>query len=201
MSQEIREKINRTLILKYDSLDNFYKNSIAKRNKTILTKYGDYATYYAQLVFKQQETKRKNNSWSKSQAEEYLFNFLTDIFGDADIIRQYFDKRYPYRCDFYIKSLDLFIEVNMFWTHGPHPFDPENPEDIELLEQWQSRQNTYINHKGYKIKNQFYGAVDTWTRRDVQKIATAEINNLNYIMLYNKGDIDAFIRRIQEKFI
>ena len=32
----------------------------------------------------------------------------------------------------YIKEDDLFIELNNHWTHGGHPFDPNNKEEYYL---------------------------------------------------------------------
>lgn len=75
----------------------------------------------------------------------------------------------------------LFIEVNNFWTHGPHPFDITNEADIELLEKWQARQILRSNGKG----NSYYIAEYVWTKLDVEKLSVARKNNLNYIMIYN----------------
>ena len=83
-------------------------------------------------------------------------------------------------CDFYIKSLDLFIELNISWTHGGHPFDNENPSDIDILLKWQDKAKT----------SQYYkNAITTWTIRDPAKIATAKANKLNYIACYKEGEL------------
>lgn len=58
-------------------------------------------------------TKRKNNSFNSSKAEIQLQKKLVEVFGKCDVVRQYFDReRYPFKCDFYIKSIDLFIELH-----------------------------------------------------------------------------------------
>ena len=54
---------------------------------------------------------------------------LLIIFEKDDIIRQYYDKdRYPFNCDFYIKSKDLFIEYQGHPSHGYCPFNRNNRE-------------------------------------------------------------------------
>lgn len=80
------------------------------------------------------EARRKNNTWNTSQPEEDTCRWLVDQFGSNDIVRQYRDKvRYPFNCDFYIKSIDLFIELNLHWTHGGRPFDPNDSQCLATL--------------------------------------------------------------------
>jgi len=57
-------------------------------------------------------------------------------YPDKTIRRQYKDSRYPYYCDFYIVEDDLFIELNLHWTHGGMPFDETNSDCVKLLETW-----------------------------------------------------------------
>ena len=47
-----------------------------------------------------------------------VLKMLKIIKGNEDIIRQYKSDLYPFACDFYIPSLDLYIECNYHWTHG-----------------------------------------------------------------------------------
>ena len=54
---------------------------------------------------------------------------LISVCGEDDIIRQYNSERYPFSCDFYIKSLDVFIEYQGFWSHNVHPYNPDSEED------------------------------------------------------------------------
>ena len=79
--------------------------------------------------------------------------------------RQYRDKiRYPFRCDFYIPSEDLFIEANLHWTHGGRPFREDDPECLTQLLDWQRKAAT----------SKFYeNAIQTWTVRDVLKLQSA----------------------------
>ena len=79
---------------------------------------------------KAEQTKRDNQTFNKSESEEYLYTELLKIFCVEDVYRQYRDNRYPFRCDFYLKPLDMFIEVNLHWTHYTHPFNATCIEDL-----------------------------------------------------------------------
>lgn len=116
--------------------------------------------------------------------EKNIYFKLVAAYGVLDVIYQYYDKiRYPFKCDFYIKSEDLFIEVNGNWTHGSHPFNPNNGEDIKKKNEWIKKSK---NSKYYK------NAVYTWTDLDVRKINLAKNNKLNFIAIYK--DIIIIIR-------
>ena len=64
-----------------------------------------------------------------------------------NIKTQFSDNRYPFLCDFYIEKLDLFIEYNGHWTHGSHPFDINNKNDILKLKETISNDNKIIIFK------------------------------------------------------
>lgn len=126
------------------------------------------------------KTKDKNNSFNTSRIEEKFYNYLRTVFEESDIFRQYLDDRYPFYCDFYIKSLDLFIELNISWTHGGHSFDADNINDQKQLLYWQQR----------ALKSAYYqNAITTWTIRDVKKMAAAKMNNLNYKIYWLQSEV------------
>lgn len=121
-------------------------------------------------------TKRKNKTFNTSKPEECLYDMLLKQNINKTIYRQYKDKeRYPYYCDFYIKEDDLFIELNTHWTHGGHPFDPNNKKDLEQLALWQEKAK----------QSKFYAqAIYVWTDLDPKKQKCARDNNLNYKAIY-----------------
>lgn len=163
--------------------DAFYSNS-EKAQKTMLQKYG--VPYYcitndcqvlAHTTDAQQKrilTKIKNNSWHNSQPEIDVQGILENYFGKDNVYTQYNnDKRYPFACDFYLKSLDLFIELNLHPTHGLHPFDPTNKEDLRIAELLKANPTQWNKT-----------VLDVWTVRDVKKLEMAKINNLKYLTIY-----------------
>ena len=119
---------------------------------------------------------KQNRTYGKSQDEERYYNYLIRKFGEDDVVRQYRDERYPFDCDFYIKSLDLFIECNFHWTHGGKPYDRNDVDCEDLLNFWL-----------YKAKeSSFYkNAIYVWTNLDVRKQQIAKSKNLNYKVLYD----------------
>lgn len=132
------------------------------------------------------ETKHINNSFAGSTGEEILYGWLCNKYGAENVKRQYNkDDRYPYNCDFYITTDDLFIELQGNWTHGPHPFTGL-AEDLKLIDIWASKSNE-INFKGIK-KGYYLDAIEVWTKCDVSKRQTAKKNNLKYIEIYKLCD-------------
>ena len=137
---------------------------------------------------KQYKTKKKNKTFNTSQIERELETRLRELFYDLRV--QYKSDVYPFACDFYIPSLDLYIEYNGSWTHGGRFFDKNNQEDLELLEQWRKSAET----------SKFYAnAISTWTVRDVLKLETAIKNNLNYIAWFNEEQANDWIE-LQKKY-
>lgn len=80
------------------------------------------------------ETKKRNGTFNTSRPEEELFRSLCNEYGSENVLKQYVDERYPFRCDFYIPSEDLFIEYNGTIEHNGRPYNPELLEDIKELE-------------------------------------------------------------------
>jgi hypothetical protein len=125
---------------------------------------------------KQYESKRKNNSFNTSKSEDRCYELLKSKFNNT--IRNYStNNRYPFNCDFYIPSKDLFIECHFHWTHGGTPFNKDNEEHLKQLEKWRSK-----NKKYYNI------AINVWTKRDPLKLKTFIDNKLNYKIFYKEEE-------------
>ena len=136
---------------------------------------------YLEISQKGISTKYKNNTFNKSKPEDNSYTLIKNKYND--VIRQYKSKEYPFSCDFYIPSIDTYIECNYFWTHGKHPFDEHNSKDIDTINNWR-----YHNTEFYD------NAIKTWTVRDVKKRYTAKQNKLNFIEFWN---IDELIEWLQ----
>ena len=178
----IKEKTKKTNADKWPDPHNYH--NLQQAHQTLLNNYGSMQAFYEwrynnmdweATIQKQIETKKKNNTFNYSQPEEDLYIELCKEYGKDNVIRNYKDDRYPFYCDFYIKNEDLFIELNRHWTHGGHPFDENNEEDIKKLEEWQKKALT-SEYMQYAIIN--------WTIRDPLKIKTAKENNLNYKIIW-----------------
>lgn len=127
---------------------------------------------------KRYNTMKENGTFAKSKPEDLFYEFLQSYFSQDDIYRWYGkDSRYPFQCDFYISSIDLFIECNFFFTHGSHPFDFNNQDDVKELNRL--KQVAEDKHGLYDAN------VYVWSELDVKKLQTAIDNNLNYMMFYS----------------
>lgn len=154
----------------------------AKKNRASITK-----EEYHERSVKATTTKKKNNSFNTSSYEELCYEALCNNFGKTDVIREYMnDSRYPFKSDFYIKSKDLFIELNIHPSHGKHRFNFSNKDDVDLAEALKNKNDKWSNMILY-----------VWCNRDVEKFNTAIENKLNYIAIYPE-DFDNFISKLKE---
>lgn len=164
-------------------LTDSYKTKITQ---TCLERYGVKNPFQADFVKEKCNTpeavekrfntmKQNGTIGNKSKAEDLFYRALCDKYGYDNVERQYKDERYPFACDFYIKSEDKFIEFNKHWTHGEMPFNLTNQECITKLNKWKERSKT---------SKYFETAIDVWTNRDVKKLEIAKLNNLNYEVIY-----------------
>lgn len=168
---EISKQKSKAMLLERYGVDHYSKTEKFKKN---------YTANAAEYKIKEFKTKKLNGTCRTSKPEEAYYKTLVDKYGEANVIRQYREERYPYHCDFYIVPKDLFIELNLNWTHGAHPFDKENSTDLATLAEWQERAKT---------SKYYESAITTWTVRDPAKMAAAKTNKLNYIMYYTESEL------------
>ena len=182
-NKEVREKIKQTNIQKY-GVDNPLKNKEIREKikQTNIQKYGVDNPLKNKEIWKKSQDNRQISS--KSKLENNFLNYLKLKYESDDIITQYKSKEYPYYCDFYIKSINLYIEIQGHWTHNDHPFDINNLNDQLIMDIWRTKS---LSDKYYK------NALNTWTIKDVEKRNTAIQNNLNYLEIFGKTDLNKYI--------
>lgn len=180
-SEETIQKIRNTILSRY-GVDSFAKT---QEFRDIVKEKHD------EIEEKQYKTKKENNSFNTSSIEEKFKDYLDSL----NIIynRQFKSNQYPYSCDFFIPGLNLYIEIQGSWTHGKHPFNPDDKMDNEKLNYWKSKDNEYYNN-----------AIYTWTDLDVRKRQCAKDNHINYLEIFS-NDIDdcitIFENYITEKIV
>lgn len=188
-----QKKMKETCNKKY-GVDNVFSNNLIKEKikQTCIKKYGVYnytKTEEYHNIIKEKEietinqrnnTKRKNNTFNTSNPENNSFILLQKKYNN--IIRNYKSDKYPFNCDFYIPDLDLYIECNFHWTHGLHPYNENNIEDINKVNLWKSKNTKYYNN-----------AIITWTIRDINKRKIAKENNLNYLEFFTFNKLKEYI--------
>ena len=135
----------------------------------------------------------KGISGCSSKVEIDFYKYLINTFGFENVDPQHYDNQYPYSCDFFIPGLDLYIEIQGSWTHGKHPFNPDDKKDNEKLNYWKSKDSEYYNN-----------AIYTWTDLDVRKRVCARDNHLNYLEIFSNNIEDCitiFENYITEKIV
>ena len=136
-------------------------------------------------IQREYETKRKNGSLGVSLPEKRFFEKLKEIYPQT-IHQHRNNKIYPFNCDFYIPEIDTWIEYQGFWTHGDHPFNENNIEDIEILKEWEEKAEF----------NEFYkSAVNVWTLSDPYKRIVAKNNNLNWLEFFTEEEFNNWIEK------
>ena len=217
----LQNKIHQTKYEKYNNLNNYQKISKSIFNKygvkctfsdilfrekgkqTCLKKYG--VENYGMLkehkqkltseyvINKRIETQRNNGTLNSSKTECEIFNLLQTKF--LDVIHHYKDKkRYPFVCDFYIPSLDLFIEYQGSMFHNKHPY-LGTEEDLKEVEEIKQKSENRKQITG-KQKTRYDSLVETWTVRDPLKREIAKKNELNYLEFFT---FDEFIDWLNEQ--
>lgn len=135
----------------------------------------------------------KGISGCSSKVEIGFYKYLINTFGFENVDPQHYDDQYPYSCDFFIPGLNLYIEIQGSWTHGKHPFNPDDKKDNEKLNYWKSKDSEYYNN-----------AIYTWTDLDVRKRVCARDNHLNYLEIFSNNIEDCitiFENYITEKIV
>ena len=196
-NEDIKNKIKQKQELLYGGVG-FQSDMLRERmQQTNLKRYGNVIPMRATQdtlpkdsnvdilpVDKNFNTKKKNHTFNTSKIEKELEVKLRKLY--PDLKTQYKSEVYPFACDYYIPSLDLYIEYNGTWTHGDHFFDKDSQDDLKVLELWKSKNTRYYNN-----------AIIVWTIKDPQKLETAIKNNLNYIAWFNEEQANDWINKMR----
>ena len=133
----------------------------SKQIKTNNIRYGHNSPSCVNEINKQQRlssyiTKKKRNTFNCSKAEELFYNYLIE--HNIECERQYKSCFYPFQCDFYINTYDLYIEIQGNWTHGgdtslqthPHIYNPDDEKDVKQVNLWskKSKYSKYYRNSG-----------------------------------------------------
>ena len=154
LSSDTKAKIQKTSIEKYGTPYYWQSEEARQRLKKLLNQ--------KEVQDKIIETKKKRGTINTSKPERIAYKMLVEKFGEVDVECQYrTDIRYPFACDFYIKSRDLFIELNISWLHGGHWFDENNESDLIKLQN--------LQNKADGTKPMYERAIYVWTYDDLRK--------------------------------
>lgn len=175
-SDIFKQKSKQTCIEKYGVEYPIQSDIFKQKSKqTCLNHFGcEYPAQNKEIMLKVFNTRiklSKGKCFSKKENE--IYDYLITL--DKDTKRQYYSELYPFHCDFYLPKYDLYIEYQGMWTHGKHPFNKNDENDIEILNNWKIKSEA---SKFYK------SAIQNWTITDPLKRKTAKDNKLNYLELF-----------------
>lgn len=179
-SEEIKNKAKETMLRRYGVE---YSMQIPKNKE-----YMSYLMSSYEMQERRYNTMKRNHTFNSSSTEEELFLYIKSRF--PKVIRQYKDKnRYPYFCDFYIPELDYFIELQGYYTHGNHPFDPNSSEDLQLIEYYKKKYGEDCQ------------SITIWSIKDVEKRDCAKRNHLNFKEVWSLEDGKNFVNYLYSVYI
>ena len=164
--KSVRDKCKATCLNKYGVKSNLQLNSVIRHTHSIEAQHKRNIANRNRIL-----------SGNYKNDVEKLFMSLCSQYN-IKVIPEYDSDVYPYACDFYMPEKDLYIEVNIHWSHNKHWFSGSK-EDLAILENWKSKNTIYYNR-----------AIDVWTVSDLKKRDTAKKNNLNYVVLWSKDEIN-----------
>lgn len=175
-SPVVKQTRRDTLIARYGATSYIGSNEGKERiAATNLERYGhEYAMSDPKVAAKAMETRKANGTLNTSKGEALMYERLVSIFGVDDVLREHATDVYPWRCDFYIPSRDLYIELNAHQSHGYMWFDEHDPAHLDRV----TPANTSV-----------------WTVRDVEKRKAAAAHELNYVVFWDPRirDFDVWV--------
>lgn len=184
-SETVRNRAKQTCMDRY-GVENPLQSEVFKEKskQTNLTKYGTpYASQSTNFKERVHNTKKINNTFNISKPEQDAYQSL--ILKYPIVLKQHKDEKYPFNCDFYIPSIDTYIELNYTWMHGGEPYTGTITQQ-DKVGIWENRSRE-LNHTG-KLKKSYSQAINTWTVSDLKKRVHALSNNLKWLCFYNKSE-------------
>lgn len=198
---EIKEKMQQTCLERYGVKNPGEADVIKEKIKqTCLKRYGVTtvlktqklidASHTPETIEKCFQTQKRNKTINKSKEEDNVYEKLINAFGENDVIRYHKTEQYPFFCDFYIKSLNLWIECQFAMFHNGRPYigDEKDLNEIEELK-IKSEKRKQITHK----RTRYDATIDIWSIHDVKKRKIAKENNLNWIEFFNMKEFDNWL--------
>lgn len=90
---------------------------------------------------KRHENMKARGSYKKSKPEDALYDFLCQSFGTHDVVRQVQVPGKRWLIDFYVKSIDVYVQLDGVYWHGlDRPIEEiaqhKTPRDRQIHRKW-----------------------------------------------------------------
>lgn len=165
-SNEVRTNMSESQKRAAAAMSEDRKNEINQRRIATLKKL--WQEDGAELLQQRNDTAKANRATRKqlcrSALEQRVYDALKVMYPDLQY--DYKSEQYPYFVDFYIPSLDLYIELQGHPSHGRIPYNKDNKESLE---------------EAYNMYGEW---LKVYTQVDPEKYSYAVKNKLTYIRIY-----------------
>lgn len=188
----IKEKMYNTNINKYGSLSSMQNDEVKKkREDNNIIKYGVKNVMQIKEIYNKMLTTTIKRYGTKcivakniSKEEQKCFNMLKEKFPDA--IQQYYNEnRYPFFCDMYIPSKDIFIEYQGYaGGHFNRPYKHTEKDVDDLLELILNQDTKPFNKR----------IIETWAANDIIKREKAKESKIQLLEFYNIKDFKSWLK-------
>ena len=138
-------------------------------------------------------TQKTNKTLNSSTPEDRLYEILASAYTT---LRNYESDEYPYKCDFYIPELKLYVEYQGSMFHNGRPYTDSDKDEAEYIK----TRSEAIKKATGKTATRYDNLIYTWCTLDVLKRNTAERNSLNYLEIYPKFALDKVIAYIKDNY-
>lgn len=178
------EKRKATLIEKYGTMNLHSVQEFEDKSKETIMKKTGYDSYFKipeirKLAYEQLLEDSKSG---KSKKEDEVYVFLIDL-GYIDTIRHYISDSYPYPCDFYIPSLNMYIEYHGSQYHNGRAYLGTS-EDIKEANTLLEKDKLRCEETG-KNKSPYFSIFNTWANIDCKRRNLVNERKLKYLELYS----------------
>lgn len=174
-----------TLMDKYGTTKLYKVPDVSKKIKdTIMSKTG-YDSYFKvpEVREKAYEGLLKNSKTGTSSWEERVYGYFLELgYSEDDVIRHHYSNEFPYPCDFYIKSKNMYIEYQGSQFHHCSAFLGTKADNNELNRLFMKNEER-CKETGENI-SQYAVMADVWANKDTKKRQLAVDKDLKYLELY-----------------
>lgn len=125
--QIVRDKIKKTMLERYGNECCFKNDKVKEKIKDVMIERYGVRWYTQTLRFKNEvdwtlaakkrhETMKQKGLYASSKAEDNLHTMLVALYGGDDVCRHKIVRHYE--IDFYVKSLDVYVQLDGVYWHG-----------------------------------------------------------------------------------
>lgn len=113
----------------------------------------------------------ESNVEDPTSAKDMIYKHLKELseYNNWNLQRNYISEEYPFVCDFYVSTCNLYIECQFEEQHGLHPYNFRNKKDNFLADEYKETRPDIYN---------------TWVVEDTEKRRVVSEKRLHWIEIF-----------------